>query len=82
MNPPLSKPVTKDQLLNIVCALIKRIEDIFTDGLVLTESDAGQILALKSKLERKQAELASIRKLIARLKATEARQRQAERQRK
>lgn len=77
-----TRAVTKEQLLGLIDLLAKRIEDIFTDGLILTESDTGQILALKSKLERKQAELASIRKLIQRLKANTARQQQAERQRK
>ena len=79
---PLEKPpITKDQLLGLIDLLARRIEDIFTDGLILTEADSGQILALKSKLERKVSELASIRKLIARLKANDARAKQAARNR-
>ncbi|MEI6291311.1 MAG: hypothetical protein WCP19_12845 [Chloroflexota bacterium] len=84
-----NEPQTKATLLAVIDALAGNLETlttkinaIFTDGMILAEGDSGQIIALKSRLERKQVELASIRKLIARLKANEARAKQAERNRK
>lgn len=78
-----NKPQTQESFLAVFDALARNLEiltikinSIFTDGMILSESDSGQLIALKSKLERKQADIRAIRKLIARLKANDARQRQ------
>lgn len=77
-----SQPVTQAQLLDILDLLTKRIEDIFTDGMILNEADDGQIAALKNKIERRQGDIRSIRKLISRLRTQQAKQREPRRNRR
>lgn len=78
----MNQPVTKDQLLDILDLLTRRIEDIFTDGMILSESDEGQISAWKNKIERRQGDIRSIRKLISRLKTQQVKKREQERKQK
>lgn len=80
--------MTKEQILTYIHALeiIARqlevaINTMFDDGIIV-ENDDSQIIALKSKLERKKAEVESIKRLIQRLKLSAQRNRASESRRK
>ena len=78
----MNQPVTKAQLLDILDLLARRIEEIFTDGIILSEGDSEQMLAAKAKLNRRQSDIKNIRKLIQNLRHQQPRKREAEKQRK
>jgi hypothetical protein len=80
--------MTKQQILSYVHAieliatkLESAINTMFDDGIIM-ENDDPQIIALKSKLERKKMEIESTKRLIQRLKISAQRKRAIDSKRK
>jgi hypothetical protein len=81
------EPVTKNQLLDLIDLLSRKIESVFSDGFLengfLTETaDEYEVEKVRLKIQAKQDEIRKLRQLLMKARNVITRRREFEKQRK
>ena len=82
MNTIQDQPISQEQLLDLLAYLASKLEDIVSNGLVLSETaEDYEVEKVRLKISQKQGEIQRLRQQLTKLRSIISRRKQLDRQR-